>query len=160
MKAIRFASVGAILSLVALMPNAYAVKNGQTFKDWKGQCEKVDKQQICGITQTVLDSDKKPVVNIFIRKIEGRKEPIAFVKVPLGVNLQAGLGLAVDKKEIVQVPYTVCDPAGCNAIFPLTSEIKGKMQKGSKLQVGMLLVNQEIVFQASLSGFTKAVDSL
>lgn len=160
MNAIKYASVGAILSLAAAMPNAYAVKNGQKFKDWKGQCETVQKQKICGVTQTIFDSDKKPVVNIFIRKVKDQKDPIAFVKVPLGVNLQAGLGLAVDKKEIAQIPYTVCDPAGCNAIFPLSKEVIGKMKKGSKLQIGMLLVNQEVIMQGSLSGFSKAVGSL
>ncbi len=66
----------------------------------------------------------------------------------------------VYKKEIAQVPYTVCDPAGCNAIFPLSKEITSKMQKGSTLQVGMFLVNQEVIMDASLSGFTKAIKSL
>ncbi|MBS9777553.1 MAG: invasion associated locus B family protein [Gammaproteobacteria bacterium] len=160
MNAIKYASVGAILSLAAVMPNAYAVKNGQKFKSWKGQCETVQKQKICGITQTILDADKKPVVNIFIRKVKGQKDPIAFVKVPLGVNLQAGLGLAVDKKEIAQIPYTVCDPAGCNAIFPLTSDAITKMKKGSNIQFGMLVINKEIVIKGSLSGFSKAVGSL
>lgn len=160
MNTVKALSMGAILSLTAVMPNAYAVKNGQKFKDWTGQCEEIDKQKVCGITQTIFDQDNKPVVNIFIRKIKDQKSPIAFVKVPLGVNLRAGLGLAVDKKEIANVPYTVCDPAGCNAIVPLNGELLGKIKKGKKMQVGMLLVNQEIVFSASLSGITKAIDSL
>lgn len=152
--------MAAILSLAVLMPNAYAVKNGQKFKDWKGQCEKIAGKSVCGITQTVFDKDKKPVVQIFIRKVENQKDPIAFVKVPLGVNLRAGLGLAVDKKEIAQVPYTVCDPAGCNAIVPLNNQLLAKVKKGKKMQIGMLLVNQEIVFSASLSGISKAIGSL
>lgn len=160
MQIIKAASVGAILSLAALMPNAYAVKDGQKFKDWTGQCSKVEKAKICGVTQTIFDKDKKPVVNLFVRKVKGQKDPIAFVKVPLGVNLQAGLGVAVDKKEIAQIPYTVCDPAGCNAIFPITKEIAAKMKKGSKIQVGMLLVTQEVIMQGSLSGFTSALGSL
>lgn len=160
MNTMKALSMGAILSLAAVMPNAYAVKNGQKFKDWTGQCEEIDGKKVCGITQTVFDQDKKPVVNIFIRKIKEQKDPIAFVKVPLGVNLRAGLGLAVDKKEIAQVPYTVCDPAGCNALVPLNSELLSKIKKGKKMQVGMLLVNQEIVFSASLSGITKAIGAL
>lgn len=160
MNTIKATFIGVILSLAALMPNAYAVKNGQKFKDWTGQCDSIDSKQVCGITQTVFDEDKKPVVNIFIRKIEKQKMPIAFVKVPLGVNLRAGLGLAVDKKEVAQVPYTVCDPAGCNAIVPLNDELLTKIKRGKKMQIGMLLVNQEIVFSASLSGITKAIESL
>ncbi len=160
MKTVKCTSLLTILSLALLMPNAHAVKNGEKFKSWKGKCEKVDGKEFCGVTHTVFNADKKPIVNIFIRKIDDKSNPLAFVKVPLGVNLQAGLGLAVDKKEIAQVPYTVCDPAGCNAIFPLSKEVLGKMQKGKVLQVGMFLVNQEVIMEASLSGFTKAVKAL
>ncbi|MGY0398724.1 MAG: invasion associated locus B family protein [Ostreibacterium sp.] len=160
MNKIKYTAFGSILSLAVMMPNAYAVKDGEIFKSWKGKCETVDEKKACGITQTVYDTDKKPVVNIVIRKIKDQKDPIAFVKVPLGVNLQAGLGLAVDKKEIIQVPYTVCDPAGCNAIFPLKKDAITAMKKGKQLQIGMLLVNREIVLQASLSGISNALKAL
>lgn len=153
-------SLAAILSLAATMPNAYALKNGQKFKDWTGQCETVEGTKFCGVSQTIFDKDKKPLVNIFIRKVKGQPDPLAFIKVPLGVNLLAGLGMAVDKKEIAQVPYTVCDPAGCNAIVPLKADLMKKMQKGKKLQVGMLYGKEEIVLSASLSGVTKALKAL
>lgn len=153
-------SVAAILSLAALIPNAYAVKDGQKFKDWKGQCEKFEGKKFCGVSHTIFDADKKPVVNIFIRKVKGQKAPLAFIKVPLGVNLQAGLGLAVDKKEIAQVPYTVCDPTGCNAIVPLNNDLVKKIKAGKQLQIGLLLVNKEIILGASLSGVTSALNAL
>lgn len=153
-------STAAILTFAALMPNAYAVKNGQKFKDWTGLCEKFEGKSYCGISQTIYDSDKNPVVHIFIRKVKGQKDPLAFIKVPLGVNLQAGLGLAVDKKEIAQVPYTVCDPAGCNAIFPLKKGLLDKIKAGNQMQIGLLLVNKEIVLGASLSGVTNALNAL
>lgn len=160
MNTVKALSMGAILSLTAVMPNAYAVKSGQKFKDWTGQCETIDSKKVCGIEQTVFDQDNKPVVNIFIRKFKEQKDLIAFIKVPLGVDLRAGLGLAVDKKEIANVPYVFCDPDGCNAIVPLNGKLLGKIKKGKKMQVGILLVNQKIVFSASLSGITKAVGSL
>lgn len=153
-------SVAAILSLAVMIPNAYAVKDGQKFKDWEGLCEKFEGKKFCGISQTIFDADKKPVVNIFIRKVKGQKDPLAFIKVPLGVNLQAGLGLAVDQKEIAQVPYTVCDPAGCNAIIPLKSDLLKKIKAGKQLQIGLLLVNKEIILGASLSGVTNALNAL
>lgn len=149
-----------ILSLATLIPNAYALQDGETFKDWTGKCETIEGQEFCGITQTIQDEQGKPLVNIFIRKIEGQPGPLAFIKVPLGVTLQAGLGIAVDQKEIAQVPYTTCDPAGCNAIVPLDDNASSKMKAGSKLQVGMLYMGNEIVLSASLSGVTKALNAL
>lgn len=160
MQKAKILSLAAILSLSATIPNAYALKNGQTFKDWKSQCETIDGKQFCGITQTIKNDKQKPLVNIFIRKIDGQKNPLAFIKVPLGVTLPAGLGLAVDKKEVAQVPYTTCDPAGCNAIVPLTADLTQKMKSGNKLQVGMLYMGKEIVLAASLSGVTKALGAL
>lgn len=160
MQTLKTLSLAAILSLAATIPNAYALKNGQKFKDWTGQCEKVEGKKFCGISQTIYDEEKKPLVNIFIRKVKGQSDPLAFVKVPLGVNLLAGLGMAVDKKEIAQVPYTVCDPAGCNAIVALKKDLVNKMKKGQKLQIGMLYGSKEIVLSASLSGVTKALNEL
>lgn len=160
MKITKAASIGAILSLLSIMPSAYAIKDGQTFKDWKGQCVDTGQEKFCGVTQTIFDADKKPIVNIFVRKIQGQKDPVGFIKVPLGVNLQAGVGLAVDSKEIAHIPYTVCDPAGCNALLLLNKETADKMKKGGKLQVAVMLVRQEVVLQGSLSGFTKAFEAL
>lgn len=160
MQTFKTLSLATILTLATTMPNAYALKDGRKFRDWTGQCETVEGKKFCGISQTIFDNEKKPLVNIFIRKIEGQKEPLAFVKVPLGVNLLAGLGMAVDKKEIAQVPYTVCDPAGCNAIVPLKKDLVKKIKKGKKLQVGMLYGSEEIVLSASLSGVTKALNAL
>ncbi len=160
MKKAKILSLAAILSFAGVMPSAYALENGQTFKDWRSQCETIEGQQFCGITQTIKDDQGKPLVNIFIRKVEGESEPLAFIKVPLGVTLTAGLGLAVDKQEVAQVPYTTCDPAGCNAIVPLSGDIVKKMKAGSKMQVGMLYLGKEIVLSASLKGATKALNAL
>ena len=161
MSAIKYACVAIILSSVAIMPSAYAVKDGQKFKDWSGECRVVQKEKICGITQMIFNTEKNPVVHIFIRKEKGEKDPIAFVKIPLNVNLQAGLALAVDKEEVVKVPYTSCDIAGCNVIpFSLNKEIIMKMKKGKKLQIGWFIFDKLFIFEGSLLGFSKAINSL
>ncbi len=157
----KTAAIGAILSLAVAMPNAYAVKNGQTFKDWKAECMKVDEQEECGISQIIFDKKKTPFARIFIRKIKGQNDPIAFIKVPLGVALQAGVGFAVDKKGIGVAPYSFCDPEGCNAAFPINGEVVTKMKKGSKMQIAMAFIDPKSVeVEGSLSGFTSAFDSL
>lgn len=150
----------AILALTLIGFNAFSLENGDKFKDWEGKCESIEGQKICGVSQTIFDEDKKPIVNIFIRKVEGQTDPVAFIKVPLGVNLRAGLGLAVDKAQIAQVPYTFCDPAGCNAILQLDTEKSNAMKKGKELEVGVFLVDNQVVMAASLSGISKAFGAL
>jgi len=150
-----------ILALLLSIPNAYAIKNGEKFKDWQGQCDTVRDKQICGISQTIKDSkNDKPLANIFIRKIKEKEYPFAFIKVPLMVDLLAGLGVAVDGKQVTQVPYTLCDPAGCNTVIELKEDILTKMKKGRKLQIAMSYLHKEVVLTASLSGISKALSKL
>ncbi len=149
----------AILSGLILAGNSFA-KDGEKYGSWESKCVKAKKKSICGITQTVFDKNKKPVLNIFIRKVKGQKSPLAFIKVPLLVNLQAGVGIAVDKKEVGRVHYSNCDPAGCNAIVSLDKKLKAAMQKGSKMQVVVFLGKKAINGNVSLSGVTKALESL
>lgn len=162
MNFVKTAKLATILSLATLIPNAYAVKNGEVFKDWKGICEKVEGKNFCGISQTIFDKKKNRVVDIVIRNVKGQKSPLAFIKVPLGVNLQPGMVLAVDGKDIAQVPYTVCDPAGCNAILRFEGDLLKKAKAGNKLQIKMLPMNanKPVVFNASLSGITNALNAL
>ncbi len=157
----KTAAIGVILSLAVAIPNAYAVKNGQQFKDWKAECMKVGEKEECGISQIIFDKNKTPFARIFIRKIKGQNDPIAFIKVPFGVALQAGVGFAVDKQGIGVAPYSFCDPEGCNAAFPITSEVVAKMKKGSKIQIAMAFIDQKnLEVEGSLSGFTNAFNSL
>ncbi len=157
----KTAAIGTILSLAALMPNAYAVKSGQKFKDWQAECMKIGEKEECGISQIIFDKKKTPFARIFVRKIKGQNDPIAFVTVPLGVALQAGVGIAVDKKGIGVAPYSFCSPEGCNAAFPISSKVAAKMKKGSKIQIAMAFIDQRNVeVEGSLSGFTNAFKSL
>ncbi len=163
----RNLSLASILTLATIIPNAYAIQDGQSFKAWKGKCASNGDKKFCSINQTVLDEKKNPVVDIFIRKTDGKKgHPpyVARIKVPLGVYLPAGMGLAIDKKGIATLPYTDCDPAGCNTTVVLSKELVAKLKKGKALQIGMMLpvgnAPKEAVFSASLSGVTKALDAL
>ncbi len=150
-----------ILSLAALMPNAYAVKNGQKFKDWTAECMKVGDKEECGITQIILDKKKTPVVRFAVRKIKGEKDAVGFIKVPFFVALPAGVSFSVDKENIGVIPYSFCDPEGCNASFPINDRLVAKMKKGSKIQIAMAFVYQKgVEVEGSLSGFTNAFNSL
>ncbi len=157
----KTAAIGAILSLAALMPNAYAVKSGQKFKDWQVECVKVGDKEECGITQIIFDKKKTPFVRFSVRKIEAQKESVAFVKVPFFVVLPVGIEFSIDKTKIGAAPYSFCDPEGCNVSFPLNDKLIAKMKKGSKIQIAMAFIDQRNVeVEGSLSGFTNAFNSL
>ncbi len=163
MNMFKVASVGAILSLAAVMPNAYAMKNGQKFKAWTGECQKIQKQKFCAISQIVKNAEKKPMLQISVHKEKGQPSPIMSIMAPHGMAIQAGIGFSIDKdKEIAQVPYIVCNPVGCRAVFPVNKKLLAKLKKGSKMHVYMIPfgTNQEIKLSASLSGFTSGLKAL
>ncbi len=162
MEFIKTASIGAILSLAVAMPNAYAVKNGQKFKDWEGMCEKMGKQEVCGVTQTVFNADKNPMLQLLVHKEKGQKAPIMSIMVPHGTEIRAGVGISIDKKKVIGVPYVLCNPSGCRAIFPINDELLGELKKGHKMQIYTYLFGAEkpTMREASLSGFTNALNAL
>lgn len=162
MSMLKVASMGAILSFAAIMPNAYAMKNGQKFKAWTGECQTVQKQKFCAISQVVNNAKKKPMLHISVQKEKGVPDPIMVIMAPNGVELRAGIGFSIDKEKIGKFPYAVCNPVGCRSIFPITKELLAKMKKGSKMQFRMLPfgANKEVVLKASLSGFTSALNAL
>lgn len=162
MNTLKAVSMGAILSLASVMPNAYALKNGQKFKAWTAQCQTVKKQKFCAVSQEVTNKQKEKMAYVSVEKIKGQADPIMTIMVPHGMELRAGAGFSIDKKKIIQVPYVVCSPIGCRAMFPLKKELLSQFKKGSKMQIYMLPFNasKEIVSQASLSGFSSALKAL
>lgn len=134
-----------------------AVSQGQKFGDWEGVCQ----QGQCGIVQVQNNSNNVPVGRIIIQKMaEAGNNPVMIVTVPLGVNLQAGLGLAVDTKELQRLPFDFCDQGGCNAAIPLQGEILNKIKAGNKLQVAAFVGAEQQTLEFSLKGITAAINAL
>ncbi len=161
MKKTKILSLTAILSLATVIPNAYAIKDGEKFKDWTAQCKKIEKKEICTISQPSLSKDKKLQTVVVIGKINKANKLGARVITPLLVDLRSGLKLAVDGKDVAHIPYDYCDNFGCNASVLLNDNISGKLKKGSKLKVSFIdMTKGKVSYPISLSGITKAMEAL
>ncbi|MGB0713271.1 MAG: invasion associated locus B family protein [Gammaproteobacteria bacterium] len=155
------------LSLGGVAANAQAeIKDGQQFQDWKAVCQEITPKDkppvnVCRIAQQAFRPDGKPVAALSIGYRAGQDKPLAVITVPLGVALKTGLGLSIDEANPTPVPYSICVPAGCQAIGPLDDTMVEALKKGNKLSI--LFISPEgkkLRADLSLSGFTAAMNAL
>lgn len=146
------------LAFIALSGQA-AVRDGQKFGDWEGACDEQGRN--CAIVQIQTDNTNRPVAAIFIQKMpEANNNPVMVITVPLGVNLHAQLGLAVNQTELTRLDYDFCDPNGCNAALPLEGELLNRIKAGNTLQVAAFVGNQQQTVEFSLKGITAGINAL
>ncbi|MDO4642314.1 MAG: invasion associated locus B family protein [Cardiobacteriaceae bacterium] len=149
--------IAAAAALVAASITATAkLSEGKAYGDWKGTCQGNE----CGAVQVVNNDKQEPVGRILLRYIPEAKNVVAFVTVPLGVNLRAGMGLAVDGKQVGVVPFDFCDQSGCNVALPLEGKTLESIKKGNTLQVAAYVANEQQTMSFSLKGVSDVIKGL
>ena len=150
--------IAAVAAIAAVSLTAAAkLSEGKAYGDWKGTCQGNE----CGAVQIVNNPQGEPVGRILLRRIpEAQNSVVAFVTVPLGVNLRAGMALAVDGKELVVTPYDFCDNGGCNAAIPLEGNIEASIKKGNVLQVAAFVGDKQQTMGFSLKGVSEVIKNL
>ncbi len=152
-----------LLALTGLMSASTAsfsaISNGQDYGDWKGVCEGGE----CAVVQVVSNQENTPVGRVVLRKMnvpQAGSSTVMIITVPLGVNLHAGAGLAIDGTELRRAQFDFCDQGGCNLAMPLEGDTLTKIKKGNTLQVAAFVNDQQQTLAFSLKGVTKAIDAL
>lgn len=149
----------AILAACAGISLAAAAKitNGTKYGDWTGTCQGNE----CGVTQVVNNAKGEPVGHILLRKVpEAQNRVVAYISLPLGVNLRNGLAIAVDNNQVAQSLFDFCDQAGCHAALPLEADVQNKMKAGKSLQLAAFVGDEQQTMSFSLTGVTKAINEL
>ncbi|SUO97614.1 invasion associated locus B family protein [Suttonella ornithocola] len=155
MKTLKLLTIAAIAT-TSLAATA-AVKQGQKFGDFEGVCQGKE----CAVAQIFKNAENTPVGRIVLQKMpQAGNNPVAIFTLPLGVNLQAGVGLAIDTKEVARVPFDFCDQGGCNVAVPLQGDLLKKIKAGNKLQVAAFVGDKQQTIEFSLKGITSAINAL
>jgi len=99
------------------------------------------------------------VVNI---RVPGdTRAPVAFVQLPLGLNVPAGAKFQVDDGKTVDLAIQTCENSGCYASTPVTSELLGAMKSGKQLKVLFQnLAKETITVPMPLNDFAAAFDKI
>jgi invasion protein IalB len=136
----------------------------ETHGDWEVRC--LEGTETCAMSQVGKTEDGKRALLVTIQRVtgpttqDGKQIPAAMtVQTPLGILIPYGLRIKIDADQVIPLPLSRCIPAGCVSQAPMLDEAVGKMKKGSKAVFGFFL-QEEILVNVSLSGFTAAYNSL
>lgn|GEM_PF-434765 len=122
----------------------------------------------CAMAQIGNDATGTPVLEMVIRKLEeplevGENTAIAVLDVitPLGVVLTEGLAVSIDGGAEESAPFQICTEQGCLVREPIDADLIARFKRGNSAVVSVIAAAQgEVQSTLSLSGFTKAYDSL
>jgi len=85
---------------------------------------------------------------------------VADIIMPLGVVLIRGVGFSIDSSGENRVPFQVCTNQGCVVQLPFNDQLVKAAKAGNNIKITMDSPSGPVPINISLSGFTKAFNSL
>ena len=182
----RFLNKLIILTVLLLAPITSSAEVGN--KKWTKECAK-DNKKSCAIAINnqvpIPDSDKKQILATTIislgstteRKMdlvdgeektyklkeENKLVPVLTVRFPLNVDLKKQPLIQIDKKNVLNIPFTHCNAnEGCVTQISINDEVIKLFKSGRELTLvmGIYRAKDNMSINLPLKGFSKAYDSL
>ena len=182
----RFLDKLIILTILLLAPISSSAEIND--KKWTKECAK-DNKKSCAIAinsqMDIPDSDKKQTLATAIiqlgttteRKMdlvdgeektyklkeENKLVPVLTVRFPLNVDLKKRPLIQIDKKNILNIPFTHCNKnEGCVTQISINDEVLNLFKSGKELTLamGVYRAKDNMILNLPLKGFSKAYDSL
>ena len=182
----RFLNKLIILTYLLLAPITSSAEVND--KKWTKECDKVNKK-ICLIAvnsqMSIPDSDKKQTIATALIQIgttterkmdlvdgeektyklkeENKLVPVLTIRFPFNVDLQKKPLIQVDKKNVLNIPFTHCNAnEGCSTQITINDEFIKLFKSGKELTlaVGVYRAKDNMIINLPLKGFSKAYDSL
>jgi invasion protein IalB len=182
----RFLNKLIILTVLLLAPITSSAEVGD--KKWTKECAKDNKKScVIAINSQVAipDSDKKQTLATAIiqlgttteRKMdlvdgeektyklkeENKLVPVLTVRFPLNVDLKKQPLIQIDKKNVLNIPFTHCNQnEGCVTQIAINDEVINLFKSGKELTLamGVYRAKDNMIINLPLKGFSKAYDSL
>lgn len=159
------------LSLLALPAVAPAQTGDEadevvaTHGDWDIRCNAG--RDVCVMHQVGKGQSGNNVLEVRIRRLEGvtaqngQAIPAAIqIAAPLGVLLQQGVRVAVDGGTASAFPFQICVQGGCLSRDAIPVALLDRMKAGRVARFTVASPQGEVPVDLSLTGFTKAFNSL
>ena len=182
----KFLNILIILIVLLLAPITSSAEIGD--KKWTKECNKGNKE-VCLIAinnqVAIPGSDKKQTLaTVLIQlattterkmdlvdgeektyklKEENKLVPVLTVRFPLNVDLKKKPLIQIDKKNVLNIPFTHCNAKeGCNTSMTINDEVIKLFKSGKELSLAMGVygAKDNIILNLPLKGFSKAYDSL
>jgi invasion protein IalB len=131
---------------------------------WIARCSSAgrDTPLECAVEQSaVLSKTGQLLVLASIRVPGDTRAPIAFIQLPLGLNLPAGAKLQIDDGKVVDLQVQTCEARGCYASTPISPELLAALKSGKQLKVSFQnLTKETISIPMPLADFSTAYDKI
>ena len=182
----RFLNKLIILTVLLLAPITSSAEVGD--KKWTKECDKNNKKN-CAIVinnqAAIPDSDKKQTLATVLIQIgttterkmdlvdgeektyklkeENKLVPVLTVRFPLNADLKKQPLIQIDKKNVLNIPFTHCNAnEGCVTQITINDEVIKLFKSGKELTLAMGIYRgkDNMIINLPLKGFSKAYDSL
>ena len=182
----RFLNKLILLTVLLLAPITSSAEIND--KKWTKECAKDNKKSclIAIINQVAIpDSDKKQTLataliqlgstterkmdlvdgeeKTYKLKEENKLVPVLTIRFPLNVDLKKQPLIQIDKKNILNIPFTHCNAnEGCVTQIAINDEVINLFKSGKELTLamGVYRAKDNMIINLPLKGFSKAYDSL
>lgn len=130
---------------------------------WEVHC--VEGTEDCTMRQFGDTPDGERALMVAVKRLEGvtnegQPVPAAMeVLAPLGLLIPYGIRLKVDQGEVTGIPLIRCVQDRCIAQEPLSEQSVSTLKGGATARFGFVM-NDEVLVDISLNGFTAAYNSL
>ncbi len=151
------------LLFTPLAPGAETEQPVLIYSSWTKFClkgQEADAEQFCYTgTEGRMEASARPLVSAILIEPEDQRKRVLRITVLLGVRLEPGTRLIVDRKEPMASPYLVCDPNGCMADYEVSPDLFAQLKQGKTLTVQAVnSAGRPINFTLPLDQFAKAYD--
>lgn len=103
---------------------------GLQFKNWGGNCEIVDKQEVCYLQQILIEN-KKPLLVTVIGYTDKKKYPTLFLELSADIQPNKSVALRVDRKKAIYFDAQ-CKNGKCMAGFGMDALMLKQFKKGRR----------------------------
>jgi len=134
-----------------------------TGPNWLVNCSnQADAERLdCAASQSVVvvESGARLLTAIFAVTVD--EGAVLSMVLPFGLDLTAGVAMAVDGPALPDVPVNTCDAEACYARIAVDDAAIGTLREGSVMTVGLRNVQDQTVdMELTLSGFSAAMDMM
>ncbi|MCW2309789.1 invasion associated locus B family protein [Rhodobium gokarnense] len=165
--AMAFAATAMLAASIAVGGPARAQESSATegpelLSEWLKICNvdpKTNKKH-CFVNREVTTETGQVLGSIMVQEVVGEKRKVLAYSIPLGLLIQPGVNIQVDKNKPTRGKIDVCLNSGCYGRVPIDEAFVASMKKGADLIITALnRQNKQINFRLSLNGFTASYDS-
>lgn len=135
---VRIVSIWAAAAGLLMVGSAVSVaaptRITRTFGGWVTSCTQKGTTSRCVIVQTLRRPHSKQRVAAWVISRNEKKQVTNRIVVPTGVNVADGIGLQLGTKRVT-VPYSICMPRECQAMFQMDDPLQKALQAQKPIAV-------------------------